>query len=73
MFLSSTPGPFLRPDLPDRAAPRTAAVKTGRRPPAKPAQRGLDGRKHGANLDQVGQRPAVRGVNAPLPFRLPKW
>jgi len=54
MFLSSTTGPFLRPDLPDSTAPRTEAVKTGRRPPPQAAQCGLDGREHGATLNQVG-------------------
>jgi hypothetical protein len=37
--------------------PRTAAVKTGRRPPAQPAQRGLDGREHGANLIKSVRNP----------------
>src|SRR6516225_4979001 len=55
MFLSSTTGPFLRPDLPDSTAPRTEAVKTGRRPPPQAAQCGLDGREHGATLNQVGR------------------
>src|SRR6516162_11674571 len=54
MFLSSTTGPFLRPDLPDSTAPRTEAVKTGRRPPPQAAQCGLDGREHGVTLNQVG-------------------
>jgi hypothetical protein len=54
MFLSSTTGPFLRPDLPDGTAPRTEAVKTGRRPPPQAAQCGLDSREHGASLNQVG-------------------
>jgi len=54
MFLSSTTGPFLRPDLPDSTAPRTEAVKTGRRPPPQAALCGLDGREHGATLNQVG-------------------
>src|SRR5215467_6185122 len=54
MFLSSTTRPFLRPDLPDSTAPRTEAVKTGRRPPPQAAQCGLDGREHGATLNQVG-------------------
>ena len=54
MFLSSTTGPFLRPDLPHGTAPRTEAVKTGRRPPPQAAQCGLDGREHGASLNQVG-------------------
>src|SRR5215471_3907998 len=53
MFLSSTTRPFLRPDLPDSTAPRTEAVKTGRRPPPQAAQCGLDGREHGATLNQV--------------------
>ena len=57
MFLSSATVTFLRPDLPDSTALRTAAVKTGPRPPAKPAQRGLDGREHGGNLNQVGRAP----------------
>ena len=65
MFLSSATGTFLRPDLPDNAAPRTAAVKTGRRPPAKPAQRGLDGREHGANLNQVGSAPVFKRAAPP--------
>ena len=54
LFLSSTTGPFLRPDLPDSTAPRTVAVKTGRRPPPQAAQCGLDGREHGVTLNQVG-------------------
>ena len=54
LFLSSTTGPFLRPDLPHSTAPRAEAVKTGRRPPPQAAQRGLDGREHGATLNQVG-------------------
>ena len=65
MFLSSATGTFLRPDLPDNAAPRTSAVKTGRRPPAKPAQRGLDGREHGANLNQVGSAPVFKPAAPP--------
>src|SRR6516162_6434165 len=85
MFLSSTTGPFLRPDLPDSTAPRTEAVKTGRRPPPQAAQCGLDGREHGAKLNQVGTaqflslhttrkgvayRPTVRGVTARCSFLL---
>ena len=54
MFLSSTTRPFLRPDLPDSTAPRAQAVKAGRRPPPQAAQCGLDGREHGASLNQVG-------------------
>ena len=42
------------PDLPDGMAPRTEAVETGRRPPPQAAQCGLDGREHGATLNQVG-------------------
>src|SRR6516165_4502480 len=42
-----------RPAIP-RWASRTAAVKTGRRPPAPPARSGLDGSEHGAMLLQVG-------------------
>src|SRR5262252_7129548 len=67
MFLSSTTGPFLRPDLPDSTAPRTEAVKTGRRPPPQAAQCGLDGREHGVTLNQVGsarflsRHPSGRG------------
>src|SRR6516165_7488233 len=39
-----------------RTAPRRAqkAVKAGRRPPPQAAQCGLDGREHGATLNQVG-------------------
>src|SRR5215467_12689424 len=85
MFLSSTTRPFLRPDLPDSTAPRTEAVKTGRRPPPQAAQCGLDGREHGATLNQVGtasvskpahhpegiaHRPAVCGVTARCSFLL---
>jgi len=44
-----------RPAIP-RWAPRTAAVKTGRRPPAPPARSGLDGGEHGARLLRVGRR-----------------
>ena len=89
MFLSSPSEPFLCPDLPDTTAPRTEAVKTGRRPPAEPAQRGLDGREHGANLNQVGRAdchharhaerqlsptgPDACGVTATLLFHLPQW
>ena len=58
MFLSSTPEPFLCPNLPDTTAPRTEVVKTGRRPPPQAAQRGLDGREHGAKLDQIGSADA---------------
>jgi len=54
MFLSSTTGRFLRPDLLDSTAPRTEAVKTGRGPPPQAAQCGLDGGEHGATLNQVG-------------------
>src|SRR5215469_1080046 len=64
MFLSSTTGPFLRPDLPDSTAPRTEAVKTGRRPPPQAAQCGLDGREHGATLNQVGGAQSAPGVGS---------
>src|SRR5262249_19207802 len=39
-----------------RTAPRRAqeAVKAGRRPPPQAAQCGLDGREHGATLNQIG-------------------
>ena len=87
MFLSSTTGPFLRPDLRDGTAPRTQAVKTGRRPPPQAAQCGLDGREHGASLNQVGSalilsqhttrkgahRPDTCGVTARCSFCLPEW
>src|SRR5215467_3142742 len=54
MFLSSTTGRFSVPTC--RTAPRRAqkAVKAGRRPPPQAAQCGLDGREHGATLNQVG-------------------
>src|SRR6516225_10113672 len=78
MFLSSTTGPFLRPDLPDSTAPRTEAVKTGRRPPPQAAQCGLDGREHGVTLNQVGsarflsRHPIRKGWLTDLPpARLP--
>src|SRR5215831_13555775 len=78
MFLSSTTGPFLRPDLPDSTAPRTEAVKTGRRPPPQAAQCGLDGREHGVTLNQVGsarflsRHPIRKGWLIDLPpARLP--
>jgi hypothetical protein len=58
MFLSSTSEPFLCPNLPDTTAPRTEVVKIGRRPPPQAAQRGLDGREHGAKLDPVGSADA---------------
>src|SRR5262252_838156 len=74
MFLSSTTGPFLRPDLPDSTAPRTEAVKTGRRPPPQAAQCGLDRREHGATLHQVGSarfsRPAACELTARCSFLL---
>ena len=87
LFLSSTTRPFLRPDLPDRTAPRTEAVKTGRRPPPTAAQCGLDGREHGATLNQVGSaqilslhhpegvahRPHTCGVTVRCSFCLPEW
>src|SRR5215472_17252238 len=88
MFLSSTTGPFLRSDLPDSTAPRTEAVKTGRKPPPQAAQCGLDGREHGVTLNQVGSarflsrhpsgrgwpyRPAACEVTARCSFRLPEW
>src|SRR6516225_800826 len=86
MFLSSTTGPFLRPDLPDGTAPRTEAVKTGRRPPPQAARCGLGGREHGASLNQVGSalilsqhttrkgahRPDTCGVTARCSFCLPE-
>src|SRR5262252_5810762 len=74
MFLSSTTGPFLRPDLPDSTAPRTEAVKTGRRPPPQAAQCGLDGREHGVTLNQVGsarflsRHPIRKGWPTDLPL-----
>ena len=78
MFLSSTTGPFLRPDLPDSTAPRTEAVKTGRRPPPQAAQCGVDGREHGVTLNQVGsarflsRHPIRKGWLTDLPpARLP--
>src|SRR5262252_9197492 len=78
MFLSSTTGPFLRPDLPDSTAPRTEAVKIGRRPPPQAAQCGLDGREHGVTLNQVGsarflsRHPIRKGWLIDLPpARLP--
>src|SRR6516165_2887320 len=88
MFLSSTTGPFLRPDLPDSTAPRTEAVKTGRRPPPQAAQCGLDGREHGATLNQVGTAQLLSlhttrkgsltdllsvGLPPAAPFCLPEW
>src|SRR5215469_2803302 len=70
MFLSSTTGRFSVPTC--RTAPRRAqeAVKAGRRPPPQAAQCGLDGREHGATLNQVGSyhpegvayRPAASGL-----------
>src|SRR6516225_7871723 len=45
-----------RPDLPTSRAPRTAAVKTGRRPPPEAARSGLDGGEHGAKLNGSGLR-----------------
>src|SRR6516162_8696479 len=84
MFLSSTTGPFLCPDLSDGTAPRTEAVKTGRRPPPQAAPCGLDGREHDASLNQVGSalilsqhttrkgahRPDICGVTARCSFLL---
>src|SRR5215467_9308990 len=74
MFLSSTTGRFSVPTC--RTAPRRAqeAVKAGRRPPPQAAQCGLDGREHGATLNQVGSarflsRHTLRGYR-PLLFLL---
>jgi hypothetical protein len=58
-FLSSAAS-VVSPSRPEcAAAPRAAAVKTGRRPPPKAAQSGLDGREHGASLDQAGRAAAL--------------
>lgn len=43
-------GPFLRPDLRLRRAPRGAGVKDGRRPPPEAARSVLDAGEHGARL-----------------------
>jgi hypothetical protein len=64
-FLCSIGAPFLRPDLRFARAARAAAVKTGRRPPPKAAQSGLDGGEHGARLGRVGGARSCR-----LPQRL---
>jgi hypothetical protein len=61
-FLGSAGAPFLRPGLQDTSAPRGAAVKTGRRPSPEAARSGLDGREHGARLDQVGSYLSRRAV-----------
>jgi transposase len=50
LFLGSAGAPFLRPGLRLLSAPRTAAVKDGRRPPPKAARSVLDGGEHGATL-----------------------
>ena len=52
--------PSRRPDLHSLSSPRTAAVKHGRRPPAKPARSVLDGREHGGILTAVGRQTAQR-------------
>src|SRR5437899_4160587 len=44
-------------------ASRAAAVKTGRRPPAKPARSGLDGGEHGAMLPRVGREVLTTPLN----------
>jgi uncharacterized protein (DUF736 family) len=57
------------PDLCNRAASRTVAVKTGRRLPPQAARSSLDGREHGASLDQVGNcysEPVPSRVDDPV-------
>src|SRR5215472_11822944 len=54
MFLSSTTGRFSVPTCRTAARRAQKAVKAGRRPPPQAAQCGLDGREHGATLNQVG-------------------
>src|SRR5215472_14885019 len=77
-FFSSTTGRFSVPTC--RTAPRRAqeAVKAGRRPPPQAAQCGLDGREHGATLNQIGsarflsRHPIRKGVAyRPAAARLP--
>ena len=64
-FLCSIGAPFLRPDLRFPRAARAAAVKTGRRPPPKAAQSGLDGGEHGARLGRVGGSAIMPPAAAP--------
>jgi hypothetical protein len=66
-FLCSIGAPFLRPDLRFPRAARAATVKTGRRPPPKAAQSGLDGGEHGARLGRVGGSAIMPPAAAP-PF-----
>ena len=54
-YLCSTPGPYLRPDLPCPVTPRAAAVKDGPLgPPLEAARSVLDGGEHGVTLAVVG-------------------
>jgi hypothetical protein len=74
-FRWSIGAPFLRPDLRFPRAARAAAVKTGRRPPPKAAQSGLDGvglqptdlirGEHGARLIRVGGSAIMPPAAAP--------
>jgi hypothetical protein len=65
-FLGSVEArPFLRPGLRFPKASRAVAVKPGRRPPAKPAHRGLDGGEHDATLGRAGARRFPTHVRQP--------
>jgi hypothetical protein len=65
-FLSSAAS-AVSPSRPECAtAPRAAAVKTGRRPPPKAAQSGLDGREHGASFDQAGRAAALLAADGAM-------
>src|SRR6266705_1370504 len=66
-------GPFLRPDRNRCGAPRTAAVKAGRRTPGAACRSAdrprLDGGEHGASLAGLGRSAlgasvAMRGVSS---------
>jgi hypothetical protein len=58
MFLGSAERRFSVPAEEVPWASRAAAVKTGHRPPAKPACSGLDGREHGTRFDLAGRATA---------------
>src|SRR5262249_47399849 len=79
MFLSSTTGRFSVPTCRTAARRAQKAVKAGRRPPPQAAQCGLDGREHGATLNQVGsarflsRHTTQNGwLTDPLPAGLPR-